>query len=176
MSFLFDDTPGDGTCCLCENSYTYNGMARHVKKCAADHLDSDGAPEWLHIRLRAHDITRDPLRWQHVLANPAASLHQLDTHLREAWFGGSEGLGCFDITRTIYASAPAQLANPRYPVEPMTPNLGDVLRRGTELSYMYEVKNFRRFGKAKIYGHLRRPRLHCEDASPTPEIVTLARS
>ncbi|MFP4599481.1 MAG: hypothetical protein ACLFVJ_14575 [Persicimonas sp.] len=174
MSFVLDETPGDGTCCICGNSYTYNGMTRHVKKCAVEHLASDNAPEWLHIRLRSFDITLRPARWLHVLANSAASLQQLDTYLREVWFGGGEKPSEFDIARTIFANEPAELKNPKYPVEPMTPALGEVLRRGTELRYAYELEKCRSLVDGKIYGHLPRPRLLEEGVSPTPDIVGLA--
>jgi hypothetical protein len=112
--------------------------------------------------------------WSSKLANPAASLRQLDRHLREVWFEGGEQPSEFDIIRTIYARDPAQVNNPKYPVEQMTPALGEVLRRGTELRYAYELEKCKSLVEGKIYGHLPRPRLLEEDVSPVPDVVALA--
>ena len=105
---MFPDTdPSDGTCRICDGTYTYNGICRHLRRCAADQEDPDAAGPWIYLRYKSYAPSSKPC-WLHLLANPEAPLSRLDDHIRDAWYLSNECTTRLIISNQTYARGPSE--------------------------------------------------------------------
>lgn len=167
-----DNDPNDGTCRICGNSFTYQGMTRHLKRCIGQHAVPRDSSQWLHIRLRLWAIATNS-HWVHVLVDPMESLQSLDAYLRQIWCRDHDGLSEFDLTRTIYASDLEKIGDRKYPVESMDRRIETVIQKGTEIRHSYEVGAERSMVTGKVYGRSPVPELEPEN-NPVPGVMTVA--
>lgn len=171
-----DREPNEGTCRICEETFTYQGITRHLKNCVNESSAAHDPSEWLHVRFRSAGIATKPY-WLHTLVDPVNSLERLDTYLREIWYRTGNDRSEFSLTRTIYSSHPEQTGDRKYPVESMDCRIGDMIEQGTEIRYRFELQSSRSVVRGKVYGRLPVPDLGSdEDDWRVPGLLTLARN
>lgn len=132
----------DGTCRLCEEEWKGQGMTSHVKRCLTEHANLAAVHHGLLVGIRADGIAGR--YWMYVLVRPEAPLEALDAHLREAWFDADEARpSVFEIEGTRYLSTVDEVVEAgddpdEEPVEPMSVEMGAVIRPRMEFQYLYD--------------------------------------
>ncbi|MFB6375209.1 MAG: hypothetical protein ABEN55_19285 [Bradymonadaceae bacterium] len=93
----------EGTCRICGESWTGQGITSHIKRCVSDHANLGAVHHGLLVGMRADGPAGR--YWAYVLVRPEASLATLDAALRELWFADDGAPSVFDIEGTRYVSS-----------------------------------------------------------------------
>jgi len=169
-----DTDPGDGPCRICDATYTYNGITRHLRRCVAEQAGDD-APSWIHLRFKSFTTASKP-HWLHLLANPEAPLRRLDDHLREVWYFGTTVSTRLAISTETHSRRP----NPEDPsdeaVDEMTEPMSEILEPNPEFNYFYAPQRSRLMLLGKVYSEGLPPPKTFRKTSPEADVHTLARN
>ena len=139
-----------GTCSLCKGTFPKGSMTRHLTKCLAAHDPAEGAGKGKAKKGRLVRVLvegkYDPRYWLQLEMPATAKLQDLDEFLRHIWLECCGHLSAFQIEGKK-RSAPPSLADLmsgdptdwRDPDEvDMEDRVGDVLQKGSKLSYDYD--------------------------------------
>jgi len=155
----------EGMCRVCGESWTGQGITSHIKRCVSDHAELGAVHHGLLVGARADGPAGR--YWLYLLVRPEAELAALDAALRERWFeadapsvfeiegtryvrsiGGPEGSKVSDDLESSEETdgavddetdAPDEQELP--PIEPMTVDLGAVLRPRMECRYLHDPRD-----------------------------------
>ena len=88
----------DGRCTLCGETYTKQGMTRHLRSCTQDHVDAGDRPTF---HLSIGDAYRTDY-WMHVEIEQETTLAALDEFLRDIWLDCCGHMSSFTIDDVEY--------------------------------------------------------------------------
>lgn len=135
-----------GKCNLCGQEFNKPGMARHLKKCRADHDPS--ATKKGQRRKTFHLMAEGQYRpeyWLHIEMPADATLRTLDAFLRDTWVECCGHLSAFTIENTSYELDTGgvdamwlDIFGPARPTKSMNTRLGAVLSPGLKFQYEYD--------------------------------------
>lgn len=90
----------DGRCTLCGDTYTKQGMTRHLRSCKQENVDTGDQPTF---HLSISDAHR-PDYWMHVEIEQEATLATLDDFLRDVWLECCGHMSSFTIDDVEYVT------------------------------------------------------------------------
>lgn len=122
--------PPDGTCLLCDDTYTKQGMTNHLATCREEHIPSERETVQLMIEGRYR-----PDFWAHLDIDSEATLADLDTFLRKLWLEPCCGhMSAFTIGEERYSIRPMDTLDEH----DMDVPLQQVITDGTEFTHEYD--------------------------------------
>ena len=122
--------PPDGTCSLCGDTYTKQGMTNHLAACREEHVLSDHETVQLMIEGRYR-----PDFWAHLDIDTEATLADLDAFLRKLWLEPCCGhMSAFTIGEERYSIRPMGALDER----DMDIPLQQAVAEGTEFTHEYD--------------------------------------
>jgi hypothetical protein len=163
----------DGTCRLCGETYTGQGITSHLKRCLADHANQGALHHGLLVGVRADGF--GGRYWFYMLVRPEASLFELDAHLRETWLESLGRPSAFEIEGIQYLNTlEAGEVEDDSPVQSMDTDVGAVVRPRTEFDYLYDLQHPDRF-ELVVYDPYPCPSSLVDDPEEA-DVVTVARN
>lgn len=127
----------DGRCTLCGETYTKQGMTRHLRSCKQNHLDAADQPTF---HLSIGDAYRTDY-WMHVEIEQEATLATLDDFLRDVWLECCGHMSSFTIDDVEYVTPFTEEESMLgFGVErrDMDISLGGLLESGMEFTHEYD--------------------------------------
>lgn len=94
----------EGHCTVCGETYTKQGMTRHLTSCLAD-LPATDEPSLVYLRIGA---TGRSDYWLHLAVDQTTTLDTLDAFLRELWLECCGHMSRFTIGKTQYTKPYSQ--------------------------------------------------------------------
>ncbi len=125
-----------GNCSLCGKRTSKAAMSRHVRSCSASRDLSTGKAERLFL-IRVEDLY-SPVFWLDLEIKAGATLSKLDDFLRETWVECCGHLSSFDVAGSRYTAPFAMDLAGGFEERDMEVELGEVLRVGTSMEYIYD--------------------------------------
>lgn len=127
----------EGRCTLCGETYTKQGMTRHLRSCKKDQMDS-GTESTFHLAIG--DAYRTDY-WMHIEIEHETTLTTLDDFLRDVWLECCGHMSSFTIGDVEYVKPfSEEVAISGFGVErrDMEIALGAVLEDGMEFTHEYD--------------------------------------
>lgn len=122
----------DGTCQLCEKTYTNRGMGRHLGSCLPD---VDDGPIW-HLQVVGQ---RRSDYWLHLAVADTTLLSTLDEFLRDLWVECCNHLSAFSIDDQRYERPyDDSVAGGGHRTQSMAVELGSVATNDDSFGYTYD--------------------------------------
>lgn len=127
----------DGRCTLCGETYTKQGMTRHLRSCTQNHVDAGDRPTF---HLSIGDAYRTNY-WMHVEIEQETTLAALDEFLRDIWLECCGHMSSFTIDDVEYVKPYTEEESMLgFGVErrDMDISLGELLEGGLEFTHEYD--------------------------------------
>ncbi|HEV3262857.1 MAG TPA: hypothetical protein VG013_38840 [Gemmataceae bacterium] len=132
-------TTSQGTCHLCQGTFSKATMSRHLAKCIPAHLadqpPSDEAAstkaKLFHLVVQGKDAS---VYWLHVDIPATAALADLDQFLRHIWLECCGHLSAFTIQGTIYSV----MSHDGMADQDMNVRVGELFRPGLAFTHEYD--------------------------------------
>ena len=133
-----------GTCQLCQGTFSKAAMSRHLAKCLQSHPAAEPASGKAKKTRLFHVVVQgkyNPQYWLHLEVPATATLQDLDAFLRHIWLECCGHLSAFTVQGTTYSTA-ADFEDPwggEWDDErDMDVEVGEVLQPGLQFSYEYD--------------------------------------
>ena len=127
----------DGRCTMCGETYTKQGMTRHLRSCKQDHVNAGDQPTF---HLSIGDTYRTDY-WMHVEIEQEATLETLDDFLRDIWLECCGHMSSFTIDDVEYVTPFTEedsMLGVGVERRDMDVSLGELLEGGMKFTHEYD--------------------------------------